>query len=84
MNDRLLELAKEWGVEIAPDSLIVEHYGLDFRPRLDIAHDLLAKLQGDIGIQWDGDNKWRAYWEEDEITADFESAVIALAERAKP
>ena len=87
MTDRLLELAQKAGV-------VTGSHGSDWpagtvlRPRLDIAHDLLAKGGGDyyVGLHWVAEDRWRAYWafgdDKGEITDTIEKCVIALAERA--
>ena len=90
-NDRLLELAEKAGVETARHDESCQPGSKLARPRLDIAHDLLAAMRGDCGIHWQDGFLWRSYWahdytagaplEDDAVIGTFEECVIALAER---
>jgi hypothetical protein len=94
VSDRLHELAKAWGVETGVQLGGWPRGTENYRPRLDIAHDLLAKLPECIlGDGWrlsrlDSDRRWAVMTEGETLLncyqtyPDLESAVIALAERA--
>lgn len=71
---KLQDAAKALGVELDENACLLE-----------IAHEVLAKLNGDIGIHWTDEDQWRAYWswpqDDDERTGTFIECVTALAER---
>ena len=88
MTDRLLELAEKAGVAIKSNAYHVDRgIGSYTRPRLDIAHDLLAKMPVGTALGWQEDARWIARpsldWPPPKATrGTFEECVIALAERA--
>lgn len=93
MTDRLLELAREWGVPTTYPSTAPTDTGIPKsiqRPRNYIALDLLAKLPKEATLRWNGYHKhWAAEHSDGfslvKITchADLPAAMIALAERAR-
>ena len=92
MTDRLLELAAQAGVEIeyAHESRTVGDDATPLmikRPRLDIAHELLAKMTGVVMVWGSVTKTWAGYTTDEtdegavDIIGTFEECVIVLAER---
>ena len=84
MTDRLLELAEKAGVETARYDESCQPGSKLARPRLDIAHELLAKMHDkDCGFAWYGSDKWGSWTKGDtrDTRGPFEECVVALAER---
>ena len=96
MTDRLMELAREFGVETHSEPRYESYEdGVQLkgplRPRLDVAHDLLDALDQRSFHCEKFDGQWRAVNYDGPLFRSgivyrgpsFESAVIALAERAR-
>lgn len=89
MTTRLLELAREWGVETRMVASLLGNGGqiVVQRPLNDIAHELLGKVGG--GLAWNGEEEtWTAAGHASETTwirvfDNFVDAVCYMAERAR-